>query len=126
MILGQDYAQEKQYSLAIAELEKSVQLANNSAPEVASLACAEALFGHGASARLRLEQLKAQAKRQYVSPYYLAEVYSGLGDTNQAMDELENAYRDRSNSVIFLRVNPEFDILRSNPRFQALLRRIQL
>jgi hypothetical protein len=53
-------------------------------------------------------------------------VYSALGDANRAMDELDKAYRDRSNSVIFLRVDPEFDTLRSNPRFQLLLQRLQL
>jgi tetratricopeptide (TPR) repeat protein len=126
MVLGQNYAQTKQYDLAAAELEKAVQLSNNSAPAIAALARIEALSGHQASARTRLEQLKEQSGRQYVSPFYLAEVYSGLGDVNQAMDELEKAYGDRSNSIIFLRVDPEFDTLRSDPRFQALLQRLKI
>jgi hypothetical protein len=70
--------------------------------------------------------LKAQSAKHYVSPFYLAEVYSALGEADQAMNELERAYKDRSNSLIFLRVDPEFDLLRSNTRFQSLLQRLQL
>ncbi len=75
--------------------------------------------------RARLE-LKAERAQHYVSPFYLAEVYSALGDADQAINELDKAYQDRSNSLIFLRVDPEFDVLRSNPRFQSLLQRLQL
>lgn len=126
LVLGQDYAQKMQYSLSIAELENAVKLSNNSAPAEAALARVDALSGRQASARARLEKLKAQRAGQYVSPFYLAEVYTALGDANLAMDELDKAYQDRSNSIIFLRVDPEFDSLRSNPRFQALLQRLQL
>ena len=126
MVLGQDYAQKGQYALAAAELETAVRLSNNSAPAVAALARVDALAGRQASARTRLEQLKTESAKQYVSPFYLAEVYCGLGDANRAMDELERAYQDRSNSIIFLRVDPQFDVLRSNPRFQLLLQRLQL
>ena len=126
MVLGQDYAQKGQYALATTELETAVRLSSNSAPAVAALARVDALAGRQTSARTRLEQLKAQSAKQYVSPFYLAEVYSALGDTSRAMEELEEAYQDRSNSIIFLRVDPEFDVLRSNSRFQSLLQRLQL
>jgi TolB-like protein/DNA-binding winged helix-turn-helix (wHTH) protein/Tfp pilus assembly protein PilF len=126
MVLGQDYAQKGQYALATAELETAVRLSSNSAPAVAALARVDALAGRQVTARSRLEQLKAQSTKQYVSPFYLAEVYSALGDTNRAMEELERAYQDRSNSIIFLRVDPEFDVLRSNARFQSLLQQLQL
>jgi TolB-like protein/DNA-binding winged helix-turn-helix (wHTH) protein/Tfp pilus assembly protein PilF len=126
MILGQDYAQKGQYALATTELETAVRLSSNSAPAVAALARVDALAGRQASARTRLEQLKAQSAKQYVSPFYLAEVYSALGDTNRAMDELDKAYQDRSNSIIFLRVDPKLDVLRSNSRFQSLLQKLQL
>jgi TolB-like protein/DNA-binding winged helix-turn-helix (wHTH) protein/Tfp pilus assembly protein PilF len=126
MVLGQDYAQKGQYALATTELETAVRLSSNSAPAVAALARVDALAGRQANARTLLEQLKAQSAKQYVSPFYLAEVYSALGDTNRAMDEFDKAYQDRSNSLIFLRVDPEFDLLRSNSRFQSLLQKLQL
>jgi hypothetical protein len=53
-------------------------------------------------------------------------VYAGLHENEKAMDWLEKAYEDRSNAIIFLKVDPDFDGLRSNPRFQALLRRLAL
>ncbi len=126
LVLGQTYAQMKEYSLASTELEKAVQLSSNSAPAVAALARVEALSGHQASARTRLDQLQAQGTRQYVSPFYLAEVYAALGSSNEAMDQLEKAYQDRSNSIIFLGVDPEFDSLRTDSRFQKLLQRLQI
>lgn len=126
LVLGQTYEQKMEYTLATTELEKAARLMNNRAPAVAALARVDALAGRQASARARLNQLNAQRAKQYVSPFYLAEVYSALGDTNRALDELEKAYQDRSNSMIFLRVDPEFDALRSKPRFQLLLQRLQL
>ncbi len=126
LVLGQNYAQMRDYSLASAELEKAVQLSSNSAPALAALARVEALSGHQASARTRLDQLQAQGARQYVSPFYLAEVYAALGSSTEAMNQLEKAYQDRSNSIIFLRVDPEFDSLRADPRFQKLLQRLQI
>ena len=126
MVLGQDYAQKGQNALATTELETALRLSNNSAPAMAALARVDAASGRQASARVRLEQLKAEQAKHYVSPFYLAEVYSALGDADQAMNELEKAYQDRSNSLIFLRVDPEFDVLRSSPRFQSLLQRLQL
>ena len=126
MVLGQDYAQKGQNALATTELETALRLSNNSAPAMAALARVDAASGRQAIARARLEQLKAERTKHYVSPFYLAEVYSALGDADQAMNELDLAYQDRSNSIIFLRVDPEFDVLRSNARFQSLLQRLQL
>ena len=126
MVLGQDYAQKMQYPAALAELQTAVRLSNNSAPALAALARVEALSGKQSSARARLDSLKTQSARQYVSPFYLAEVYAALGDANNAMDQLEEAYKDKSNSIIFLRMDPEFDVLRSNPRFQRLIQRLQI
>jgi adenylate cyclase len=64
--------------------------------------------------------------RQYVSPFYVALVVGGLRQNDQGLDWLEKAYQDRSNGLIFLKVDPERDSLRSNPRFQSLQRRVAL
>lgn len=125
LVLGQAYAQTKQYSAAIGELQTAVRLSSNSSPALAALARVDASSGQQASARALLETLRARSLHTYVSPFYLAEVYAALGDQNVAMEELEKAYEDRSNSIIFLRVDPDFDSLRSNPRFQQLIERLQ-
>jgi hypothetical protein len=66
----------------------------------------------------------AQSKKQYVSPFYVAVVYIALGKTETAMDWMEKAFADHSNGLVFLKVEPELDPLRSNPRFIALQKRL--
>jgi len=68
--------------------------------------------------------LLALAKRKYVPPVQIAFVYLGLGEKERALELLEQAYRERSWELVFLRVEPWVDILRDNPRFQDLLRRM--
>jgi len=126
IVLGQSYEEKGLYAQATAELQKAASLSRNSAPSIAALARVQAVSGHPAEARAGLEQLQKQAHQQYVSPFYLAQVYAGLGDANQAASYLEQAVEDRSNSMIFLRVDPEFDSVRSNPHFQRVLQELQL
>jgi len=67
-----------------------------------------------------------QSKRQYVSPFYVAIVYAGLGENEPALDWLEKASADHLNAIVFLKVDPQLDTLRSNPRFHELQRRLRL
>jgi hypothetical protein len=67
-----------------------------------------------------LAQLINQSHKQYVSPYYIAMVYLGLGKKDLAMTWLEKAVADRSNGLVFAKVEPELDPLRSDPRFIAI------
>jgi len=62
--------------------------------------------------------------QEYISPYWVAIVYAGLGDKDQALAWLEKAYQDRSTMMGQLKVEAFFDSLRSDPRFQDLLRRM--
>ena len=57
-------------------------------------------------------------------PFYVAIVYLGLGKNEMAMNWLEKAYTDRSNGLVFLKVEPELDPLRTNPRFITLQSRL--
>jgi tetratricopeptide (TPR) repeat protein len=81
---------------------------------------AYAISGNQAEARKLLTQLVTQSRKQYVSPYYIAIVYLALGKNETAMDWLERAFTDRSNGLVFLKVESELDPLRSNLRFIAL------
>jgi TolB-like protein/DNA-binding winged helix-turn-helix (wHTH) protein/Tfp pilus assembly protein PilF len=118
--LGQAYEQKSEYNLAIQELQRAVELSNSSPLALSALAHACALSGNHAEAVKLLADLQARSTRQYVSPYYIAVVYLGLGKNETAMDWLEKAYTDRSNGLVFLKVEPELDPLRANPRFAAL------
>jgi len=73
-----------------------------------------------------LAELKKAASKGYVRPSTLAVVYIGLGDKDQVFFWLEKAYQERSNYMAWLKVFPLHDPLRSDPRFDDLLRRIGL
>jgi TolB-like protein/DNA-binding winged helix-turn-helix (wHTH) protein/Tfp pilus assembly protein PilF len=120
LILGQAYEQKGQYNLALGELRKAVELSHNSALMVSALAHAHAVSGNQVEAQKLLRQLIAASRKQYVSPYYIAVVYVGLGQNNVAMTWLDKAFADRSNGLVFAKVEPELDPLRSDPRFVAL------
>jgi TolB-like protein/DNA-binding winged helix-turn-helix (wHTH) protein/Tfp pilus assembly protein PilF len=126
MVLGQAYGQKGMVPQAIAELQKAVAISHDSPPMLGSLGHAFGLAGNKAEAYKILGQMMEQSKNQYVSPFYISIVYAGLHENEKAMDWLEKAYEDRSNAIIFIKVDPDFDSLRSNPRFQVLLRRLAL
>ncbi|HKC66171.1 MAG TPA: hypothetical protein VKB86_21175, partial [Pyrinomonadaceae bacterium] len=73
-----------------------------------------------------IEQLNDLGKQHYVSPYHLAVVYAGLGEHEKALDNLEKAADERFNWLVFIKVEPIFESLRSEPRFLALVHRIGL
>ena len=126
IVLGQCYEQEGQYPQAITVLQKAASISPDSPPVIAALGHAYALAGNRPEALKLLDELKARSSHQYVSPFYVAFLYAGLNDREQAIAWLGKAYDDRSNNMIFLNVNPQFDSLRSEPKFQNLLHRIGL
>jgi Tfp pilus assembly protein PilF len=107
-------------------LRKAADLAQETPLMVSALARAYALMGNKQQAEKLLSGLIAQSKKRYVSPFYIAIVYAGLGQNELAMDWLEKAYDDRSNGLVFIRVDPELDTLRSNPRFVGLEAKLNL
>ena len=113
------------YDQAIAELRRATELSLGSPPVLAALARTLAVSGRITEARNLLEQLQL-SKRQYVSPFYVAIVYAGLGENERALDWLEKAYADHSNAIVFLKVDPQLDTLRSYPRFHELQRKLRL
>src|SRR6266852_2018209 len=126
LVLGEAFEQKKAYDQAIAELRRASELSQNSPPALAALARTYAVSGRTPEARNLLDQLMQQSKKQYVSPFYVAIVYAGLGENDRALDWLEKAYGDHSNAVVFLKVDPQLDTLRSNPRFHELQRKLRL
>lgn len=126
LVLGETYEQKGDVQRAITELEKATATSSNMPLMVAALGHAYAVAKRTAEARAVLNQLFEQSKRQYVSPFYIALIYAGFGENEKAMDWLEKAYADRSNGLVFLKVDPELDSLRSNPRFKELLVKMRL
>jgi TolB-like protein/DNA-binding winged helix-turn-helix (wHTH) protein/Tfp pilus assembly protein PilF len=124
LILGQAYEQKGEFSMALIELRKATELSHNSPLMVSALAHANALSGNPDEAQKLLAQLLARSKKQYVSPFYIAIVYVALGEKDLAMNWLEKAFLDRSNGLVFLKVEPELDPLRADPRFIALQQKL--
>ncbi len=93
---------------------------------LSTLAYTYALSGNRAEALKILEDLKARAGKTYVSPAHIATIYAGLGDKDQVFEWLEKAYAARSRSLAWLNVAQEWNDLRSDPRFTALLAKVGL
>jgi TolB-like protein/DNA-binding winged helix-turn-helix (wHTH) protein/Tfp pilus assembly protein PilF len=124
LILGQAYEQKGDYVRAIAAYRKGAEMSSYAPPMSAALARAYALAGNQVAAEKLLDQILAISRKHYVSPYYPALVYAGLGQNGEALDYLEKGFEDHSNGMIFLRVEPQLDSLRSSPRFIRLLQRM--
>ena len=122
--LAQAYLQEHMYDEAVAELQKAVQLSADSPTCIANLARAYVASGKRSEAIKLLNDLKKRSISGYSNGSEIATIYASLGDTDQAMNWLEKAYEERFNPGVLLR--PGFDPLRSDPRFQDLLRRVGL
>jgi TolB-like protein/DNA-binding winged helix-turn-helix (wHTH) protein/Tfp pilus assembly protein PilF len=82
--------------------------------------------GHSVQARHALEQLLQLYRRRQIGPDPVLFAYLGLGDKDKAFLWFEKAYAEHSNALISLRVNPAYDFLRIDPRFQSLMRRVGL
>jgi TolB-like protein/DNA-binding winged helix-turn-helix (wHTH) protein/Flp pilus assembly protein TadD len=124
LLLGRAYQQKGDFARALPEFQKAVELSHNTPLMVSSLARANALAGNREQAEKLLAEIVAKSKHEYVSPFYIAMINAGLGRTALAMDWMEKAYDDRCNGLVFLKVDPELDGLRSNARFLQLLRKL--
>jgi TolB-like protein len=122
--LGLAYQPQGQFPEAIAELQKAVSLAGIIAEPTACLAQVYAVSGKRAEAQKLLDKLKERSRETYVPAYAIALIYTGLGERDQALASLERAYQERSWFMIYLKVDPQVDSLRSDPRFQDLVRRM--
>jgi Tfp pilus assembly protein PilF len=126
MVLGISYKQQGNPSGALEELQKAVKLESEMPWALAELGYFYAQSGRESEAEQVLKELSQLSKRRYVSPYFPAMVYVGLGRKEQALRSLEKGYADHSMFMTLMKVDPEFDPLRSEPRFVALLRRMGL
>jgi TolB-like protein/Tfp pilus assembly protein PilF len=124
LMLGNAYIQKSMYKEGIAELEKESALFPDSPGPVSWLGYAYAVAGRRAEAQKMLDQLTELSKQKYVAAVDAARIYSGLGEKDKAIEWLEKGYEDRS--IVFIKVDPTFDPLRSDPRFADLLRRMNL
>jgi TolB-like protein/Tfp pilus assembly protein PilF len=122
--LGWAYEQKKLYDEAITEYQKAKALQEGNPYLAADLARGYAAAGKRTEALKIVSNLRELSKQKYVSPYKVAQIYTVLGDFHQASVWLEKAYDERSYDLTYAKVDPTFDPMRSDPRFQDLLRRM--
>ena len=108
---------------AIAEMRKASERGSD---YLAGLGYVYGRAGMRPEALRALGELKALAKSSYVPPYHFAWVYTGLGDRDLAIGELEQVYREHTQHVVDFKTVPMFDPLRGDPRYQDLVRRVGL
>jgi len=110
---------------AISEYQKAIEISNGDHDATASLAHAFAAIGRRAEAEKILHDFERKSKSGYVSPYMIATIYAGLGERDKAFEFLERAYQERSLDISWhLKADLRIDNLRSDPRFQDLVRRV--
>jgi len=125
-LTGMAHLGSKRYESAAADFGRAAGLNPDSLVLKAELAFAFGKEHLTPKAEAILEELHALSRHRYVSPYYFALIYAGMGNENQALDWLQRAYRDRSRRLWALNVVPMWDDLRSDVQFTNLLRRIGL
>jgi TolB-like protein/Tfp pilus assembly protein PilF len=88
------------------------------------LGYAYAISGNRSKAERILRELEQMAKRQYVSSTAFADIHLGLGEKEKALDWLEKSYQDQESACWYLKVDPIYDRVRTEPRFQALVQKV--
>jgi tetratricopeptide (TPR) repeat protein len=124
--LGRAFEQKGMHTQAVAEFQKAVAASREASAQVASLATGYAAAGNRREAMAIVRRLTRQSGKEYVPAYSIAEIYAALGDKDEAFAWLENAFRERSSALAYLKVEPRIDALRADVRFQSLLQRMQL
>lgn len=124
--LGWAYFLSGRRNEGIVQLEKAVALSPGGTMWLAQLGEAHGLTGDEARARDILTELEEQARGSYVSPYHFAYVHTGLGNAERAMDYLERAAAEGAGPAYGIKGSFLFAPLRGQPRFRALLRRMNL
>jgi DNA-binding winged helix-turn-helix (wHTH) protein/TolB-like protein/Tfp pilus assembly protein PilF len=124
--LARAYAQQGKLDQAMTAARRAVDLSGRSDSVLGALAKVHASAGDQTASRKVLAELLERKRQRYMSSYHLAVAYAGLGETDAAIASLEQAYDERFNWTVFINVEPDFAALRGNPRFNELVRKMNL
>jgi TolB-like protein/Tfp pilus assembly protein PilF len=124
--LGSAYREKRMYAEALQQFSEGRKYSSDHPAIIALYGHALALSGDAPGARKALADLQRLAQSRYISSLYYAAIYIGLGEKNKALDSLDRAYKERNDRLVYLNVDPMADPLRSEPRFQSLLKQLHL
>ncbi|HVS82973.1 MAG TPA: tetratricopeptide repeat protein, partial [Pyrinomonadaceae bacterium] len=119
------YIEKGMFAEAVVEARKAKEFLGVRTDATALGAYALAKSGKQAEARAALEELLKLSTERYVPPYNIAMIYNGLGERDETLAWLEQGYQKRDPRMVFLKVEPKWNNLRADPRFQDLLRRVR-
>jgi tetratricopeptide (TPR) repeat protein len=122
--LGASYRAKSMFKDAIAEFEICAARSGRSPLYVAAIAEAHARLGNTDEAIGILRRLRQESDERYVSPGDMSTIYAALGDMDEAFGWLEKAHEQRDASLVWSKVAPESDLLRSDDRFEQFLSRM--
>lgn len=125
-VLGRAYEEKGLTEQAIAAFQRSLAIRPNSRYAQYSLGCIYAKVGRKSEAFTIIKELQDDQSQWIDKPNFLAAIYTALGDQEQAFFWLENAYQEHYPRIFGLRLDPRFDSLRSDARFIAFMRRLNL
>ncbi len=124
--LGDACTQKGQYDRAFTEFERAIALGGRSVNHIGVLGYGYGLSGQRDRARALLQELTARAEQSYVSAMFIALIHLGLSDLESMFHWLDRAFEERDGSLILITAAVEFDPVREDPRFKALLARMGL
>jgi TolB-like protein len=122
LIMAWDYALMDQFDKATGHCDALIDgLGGQDVMTTSSCGWVYTKAGRQEDARQILEELQTPVAGVNVDPFAVSFLCAGLNDTECALDELEKGFRQRSSNLIFLRTAPGFDAMRDEPRFQAIV-----
>ena len=125
-MMGQAYLLDSKYDVGLAEIKKALDMSGNNPMILGGLGWGYAVAGRKAEAQNVLEELKKRSEGEYIRPYYFAQIYSGLGEKDLAFKWLVKAYEQSDISLATILVDETLDNLRSDSRFNLILKKMEL
>jgi len=126
MFLGEAYEQVGMPAEAIEQFQKAVDLSARRPINLAGLGHAHAASGNRAEALIIVTELQSRSRSEFVSARAVAEIYLALGDHDEAFAWLQAAFEQRNGWLMHMKVNQRYDAVRTDPRYHALIRRLNL
>jgi tetratricopeptide (TPR) repeat protein len=126
LFLGQAYILNSKYAEGISEILQAFEQSDENTLVLAGLGWAYGMAGRRDEALEVLERLKHRFEKEHPRPYLIAKVCSGMDETDQAFVWLERAFDERDTSLALVKTDESFATLREDPRFDELLRRMNL